>query len=303
MNPPLLISPEVQAALHDHRPVVALESTIISHGMPYPDNLETARRVEATVRQEGATPATIAILDGQCCVGLTSEQLEVLARAGQKATKVSRRDFAAVINQKGIGATTVAATMLIAHWAGISVFATGGIGGVHRGAATSMDISADLQELARTPVAVVSAGAKAILDLALTLEYLETMGVPVLGYQTECFPAFFSRESGQMVDYRYDNANDIANFLRTHWSLGLGGVLVANPIPFASAIDYQDIQSAIETAVQEAQDKGISGKAITPFLLGRIVALTDGRSLAANIELVLNNARLAAHIAKAFPKG
>jgi len=304
MNPThalLDIAPEVQAALAQGQAVVALESTIISHGMPYPQNVETALRVEAEVRAHGAVPATVAIVQGRLKAGLSGADIERLGRAGHAVAKVSRRDMAFVVAAGADGATTVAATMRIAALAGIRVFATGGIGGVHRGAEQSFDISADLQELAQTPVAVVCAGAKSILDLRLTLEYLETQGVPVVGYQTEALPAFFNSESGFKVDYRLDSAQAIAAAMRAQWDMGLpGGMVVANPIPAAHAMDRQTIDRAIAQALLEAAQQGISGKASTPFLLARVNELTGGDSLAANIALVLNNARLASAIALAY---
>ncbi|MFG1495371.1 pseudouridine-5'-phosphate glycosidase [Saccharospirillum sp. HFRX-1] len=298
MNSYLDISPEVAAALADGKPVVALESTIISHGMPWPQNYETACQVEQIIRDAGAVPATIAILDGRLKAGLSDAEIQVLAKAGQDVAKCSRRDLPYVIARRQHGATTVAATMIIADLAGIRVFATGGIGGVHRGAQQSFDISADLQELAHTSVAVICAGAKSILDLALTREYLETQGVPVLGYQTETLPAFYTRDSDETVDYRLDSEAEIADFLAAKWALGLdGGVVIANPIPAEFAMDKAAIDAAIEQALSEAQEQGIAGKASTPFLLARVAELTGGDSLASNIQLVFNNARLAAGIA------
>lgn len=298
LNAYLDIQPEVAAALTAGKPVVALESTIISHGMPYPQNVDTARQVEQVVRDNGAIPATIAILDGRLKVGLDAGALEALGRAGHDVTKCSRRDIPFVLARKGMGATTVASTMIIAAMAGIRVFATGGIGGVHRGAQETFDISADLQELAQTPVAVVCAGAKSILDIGLTLEYLETQGVPVIGYQTEELPAFYTRESGFKVDYRLDTPAAIAEALHLKWELGLaGGAVVANPIPTAHAMPKADIDAAIAQALREADEQGIKGKASTPFLLARVCELTGGNSLAANIQLVLNNAALGARIA------
>ena len=305
MKPPpmkhLDIAPEVRLALEQGRPVVALESTIISHGMPYPQNVATALRVEAEVRDSGALPATIAVMDGRLTAGLSAAQIEALGRAGPAVAKVSRRDLPFVVSAGQTGATTVAATMIIAAMAGIRVFATGGIGGVHRGAAHTFDISADLQELARTPVAVVCAGAKSILDLGLTLEYLETHGVPVVGYRTAQLPAFFTQDSGFAVDYRLDAASDIARLLQIKWAMGLGGgVVIANPIPEAHAMPRAVIDAAIAQALSDAQAQGISGKQTTPFLLERVNALTGGNSLAANIELVLNHARLASAVAVAL---
>ena len=305
MTPQLMkyldIAPEVRLALQQGQPVVALESTIISHGMPYPQNVATALRVEAEVRSSGALPATIAVIDGRLTAGLSAAQIEELGRAGPTVAKVSRRDLPFIVATNQTGATTVAATMIIAAMAGIRVFATGGIGGVHRGAAQTFDISADLQELARTPVAVVCAGAKSILDLGLTLEYLETHGVPVVGYRTAQLPAFFTQDSGFSVDYRLDDASEIARLLQIKWAMGLGGgVVIANPIPAAHAMPRAVIDAAIEQALSDAQAQGISGKQTTPFLLERVNALTGGNSLAANIELVLNNARLASAVAVAL---
>ena len=292
------LSPEVEHALIHGLPVVALESTIISHGMPYPQNLQTALRVQAEVRAQGAVPATIAVMGGQMKAGLTDGEIEELARLGASAIKVSRRDLPFVLAAGQTGATTVAATMIVAAMAGIRVFATGGIGGVHRGGAQSMDVSADLQELARTPVAVVCAGAKSILDLGLTLEYLETHGVPVIGYQTAHLPAFFVSDSAFAVNYRLDTPEEIARVLHLKWALGLaGGAVVANPIPAAFSMPAGLVNGAIEQALKEAEQQNVSGKAVTPFLLARVNSLTGGDSLAANIELVLNNARLASAIA------
>jgi pseudouridine-5'-phosphate glycosidase len=293
------LSPEVQEALAAGRPIVALESTIITHGMPYPKNVETALRVEQTVRATGAVPATCVIIGGKLKAGLSTAEIERLGRRGGEVPKASRRDIPWLVSQGLDGATTVASTMIIAHLAGIRVFATGGIGGVHRGAASTMDISADLQELARTPVAVVCAGAKSILDLELTLEYLETFGVPVLGYKTDEFPAFYTRRSGFRVDYRIDTPGAVARLLQTKWELGLqGGVIIANPVPEAYQLDPVVIEQAIVAALADAENAGIKGKAVTPFLLARVEQLTGGQSLAANIELVCNNARLAGEIAK-----
>ena len=297
---PLSLSPEVAAARADGRPIVALESTIITHGMPYPQNLETARMVEDDIRAAGAVPATIAVLDGTLCAGLTDAQLSTLAQA-RGVAKLSRADLAVCMAQGGTGATTVAATMIGAHLAGIAVFATGGIGGVHRGAEQSFDISADLHELAQTPVTVVAAGAKAILDLPKTLEVLETLGVPVIAYGQDAFPAFWSRDSGLPAPLRADTAQEIARAHRMRAALRLaGGQLVANPIPHDAEIPAADLARAIATATAEAEAQGIAGKAVTPFLLARIFDLTGGRSLAANIALVRNNARLAAAIACAM---
>lgn len=298
----LHLHPEVQAALSAKKPMVALESTIISHGMPYPQNVETALRVEQMVRDYGAVPATIAIINGQPTIGLTAAELELVAST-PNVLKVSRRDLPFVMAQRLNGATTVAATMILADLAGIQVFATGGIGGVHRGAQETFDISADLDELARTSVAVVCAGAKSILDLGLTLEYLETKGVPVIGYQTDELPAFYTRKSGFGVDYRIDDVNILAEALRTKWSLGLqGGVVVANPIPVAFEMDYKVINAAIENALQQAVQLGIKGKETTPFLLAKIKEITGGQSLESNIQLVLHNAKVAAQLAVALLK-
>lgn len=292
---------DVAAALAAGRPVVALESTIISHGMPWPRNVETALAVEAEVRAHGAVPATIAVIDGRLKAGLTPAQIEQLGRSGRAVEKVSRRDLPVLVARGGTGATTVAATMIVAAMAGIRVFATGGIGGVHRGAETSFDISADLQELARTPVAVVCAGAKSILDLRLTLEYLETHGVPVLGYRTATLPAFYCRDSGLKLDAQLDSPQAIAGVMAAKWSLGLeGGLVIANPIPPEHALPREVVDHAIDQALAEARAQGVGGKAITPFLLERVNALTGGNSLAGNIELVLNNARLAAQVAVAY---
>ncbi len=296
----LSIQPQLAEALAAGQPVTALESTIISHGMPYPRNVETALAIEAAVRAGGALPATIALLDGKLCVGLSTDDIERLGRPGAGVVKASRRDLGALLSQRLPGATTVAATMLIAHWAGIRIFATGGIGGVHRGGALSMDVSADLRELASTPVAVVTAGAKAILDLPLTLEYLETQGVPVVGYQTHDFPAFYSRRSGLKTDYRFDAPLPLAQMLHTHWRLGLGGVVVANPVPEPDEIPAEKIEAAIGIALAEAEAKGIKGKEVTPFLLARMEALTQGESLVSNVALVLNNARLGGALAAAL---
>ncbi len=292
------VSPEVQHARAHGLPLVALESTIISHGMPYPQNVSTALRVESEVRAHGAVPATIAIINGRLKAGLSAAEIEQLGREGREAVKVSRRDIPFIVAAGQTGATTVASTMIIADLAGIRLFATGGIGGVHRNAQQSFDISADLQELAQTPVAVVCAGAKSILDLRLTLEYLETHGVPVVGYQTDSLPAFFTRDSAFSVDYRLDSPSDIARVLRVKWGMGLkGGMVIANPIPEAFAMPRNLIDAAIEQALAEADAKGISGKESTPFLLARVCDITGGDSLASNIQLVLNNARLAAAIA------
>jgi len=298
------LSPEVQEALAAGLPVVALESTIIAHGMPFPKNVETALRVEQTVRATGAVPACCAIIGGKLKAGLSTAEIELLGRRGAGVPKASRRDIPWLVSQGLDGATTVASTMIIAHLAGIRVFATGGIGGVHRGATSTMDISADLQELARTPVAVICAGAKSILDLELTLEYLETFGVPVLGYQTDEFPAFYTRRSGFRVDYRIDTPGAVARLLQTKWDMGLqGGVIVANPVPEAYQLDPVVMEQAIAAALADAEHAGIKGKAVTPFLLARVEQLTGGQSLAANIELVCNNARLAGEIANQLVVG
>lgn len=297
----LTLAPEVEAALQDGRPVVALESTIIAHGMPYPKNVETARLVEQTIREAGAVPATCAVLGGRLMAGLNTAQIEQLGKAGPEVPKASRRDIPYLVSRGLNGATTVASTMIIAHKAGIRLFATGGIGGVHRGAGATMDISADLQELAQTPVAVVCAGAKSILDLPLTLEYLETFGVPVLGYQTDEFPAFFTRKSGLGVDYRLETPDEIAHLLHVKWQLGLrGGAVIANPVPEEHQLDFRVMEQAVEEALIAAEKANVKGKAITPFLLARIERITGGDSLAANIALVCNNARLAARIACAL---
>ena len=301
LNPHLDLHPEVADALAQGRPVVALESTIISHGMPWPQNAQTALAVEAEVRAHGAVPATVAVIGGRLKAGLNTAEIEHLGQLGHAVTKTSRRDLPFLVASGGTGATTVAATMIVAALAGIRVFATGGIGGVHRGAETTFDISADLQELARTPVAVVCAGIKSILDLGLTLEYLETHGVPVIGVGTDTLPAFYSRDSAFGVDRRLDSPAEIAAVLRAQWSLGLGGgVVIANPIPAAHAMPAARIDAAIAQALAEAQAQGIGGKAATPFLLQRVSTLTGGDSLAANIQLVLNNARLAAAVAAAL---
>ena len=298
MNKYLDISPEVQKALAEGKPVVALESTIISHGMPYPKNVETAMLVEKTIRDNGAVPATIAIIGGRLKAGLSPEEIEYLGKSGRKVAKVSRRDLAAIVARGADGATTVTTTMIIAHMAGIKVFATGGIGGVHRGAETTMDISADLEELASTPVMVVCAGAKSILDLGLTLEYLETKGVPVIGYGTDELPAFYTRSSGFGVDYRVDTPAQLAAMFKAQQELGMkGGMLVTNPIPEQYAMDKAVIDAAIEQAVAESKEQGIHGKETTPFLLARVVELTGGDSLESNIQLVLNNAIVASKTA------
>jgi pseudouridine-5'-phosphate glycosidase len=295
MNKYLDIAPEVAQALAEGRPVVALESTIISHGMPYPKNVETALLVEQTIRESGAVPATIAVIGGRLKAGLSREEIEHLGKAGRNVAKASRRDLPALVARGVDGATTVATTMIIANMAGIRIFATGGIGGVHRGAEFTMDISADLEELAQTPVMVVCAGAKSILDLGLTLEYLETKGVPVIGYGTEELPAFYTRKSGFGVDYRVNSPEELAAIFAAQRELGYrGGMLVANPIPEEYAMDKAVIDAAIERALDEAREQHIHGKETTPFLLARVVELTGGESLESNIKLVLNNARVAA---------
>ena len=298
MNTYLDISPEVRQALAEGKPVVALESTIISHGMPSPKNVETALLVEKTIRENGAVPATIAIIGGRLKAGLSPDEIEYLGKAGPKVAKASRRDLAAIVARGADGATTVTTTMIIAHMAGIKVFATGGIGGVHRGAEVTMDISADLEELGSTPVMVVCAGAKSILDLGLTLEYLETKGVPVIGYGTDELPAFYTRRSGFGVDYRVDSPEELATMFKAHLALGMkGGMLVTNPIPEEYAMDKAVIDAAIEQALSDAKAAGIHGKETTPFLLAKVVELTGGDSLESNIRLVLNNATVAAKTA------
>ncbi len=292
------VNPEVQAAIDAGKPVVALESTIISHGMPYPQNVETALKVEQIIRDNGAIPATIAILKGRLKVGMTPEEIEYLGKAGQDVIKTSRRDIPFIVAKQADGATTVASTMILAAMAGVKVFATGGIGGVHRGAQETFDISADLQELANTDVTVVCAGAKSILDIGLTLEYLETNGVPVVGYQTDTLPAFYTRESEFGVDYRLDSAKEIATAMKAKWDMGLkGGMVIANPIPQEFAMDKAEIDQVIIDAVAEMDEKGISGKQSTPFLLAKVAEKTAGNSLKSNIQLVFNNAKLAAQIA------
>ena len=303
MNKYLDISPEVAEALNSGKPVVALESTIISHGMPYPRNVETALLVEQTIRENGAVPATIAIIGGRLKAGLSKDEIEYLGKSGRNVAKTSRRDIAALVARKADGATTVTTTMMIAHMAGISIFATGGIGGVHRGAEVTMDISANLEELGNTPVMVVCAGAKSILDLGLTLEYLETKGVPVIGYGTDELPAFYTRHSGFGVDYRADSPEELAAMFKAQRDLGLkGGMLVTNPIPEEYSMDKAVIDAAIDQAIKEAAENGIKGKQTTPFLLAKVVELTGGDSLDSNIALVLNNARLAAKTAAEFVK-
>ena len=302
MNRFLEINPEVKAALDAGKPVVALESTIISHGMPYPQNVETALKVEQIIRDNGAVPATIAIIGGKLKAGCTPEEIEYLGKQGQKVAKASRRDLAALCARGADGATTVTTTMIIAHMAGIKVFATGGVGGVHRGAETTMDISADLEELAHTPVMVVCAGAKSILDLGLTLEYLETHGVPVIGYGTDELPAFYTRKSGFGVDYRVDSPEELAAMFSVQRELGFGGMLVTNPIPEEYSMDPDVINGAINEAIEQAKANGIHGKATTPFLLAKVKELTGGDSLDSNIQLVFNNAKLAARTAACLEK-
>ena len=298
MNKYLDVNPEVAQAIAEGKPVVALESTIISHGMPYPQNVETALNVEKIIRENGAVPATIAIIGGRLKAGLTSDEIEYFGKKGRAIHKASRRDLAVLCAKGEDGATTVTTTMMIAHMAGIRFFATGGIGGVHRGAETTMDISADLEELGRTPVMVVCAGAKSILDLGLTLEYLETKGVPVLGYQTEELPAFYTRHSGFGVDYRMDSPAELAAAFKAQNDMALGGgMLVTNPIPEEFSMDADVINKAIDEAVAEANALGIHGKETTPFLLAKIKDLTGGDSLASNIQLVYNNAKVAARTA------
>ena len=298
INKYLDVNPEVAEAIANGKPVVALESTIISHGMPYPQNVETALNVERIIRENGAVPATIAIIGGRLKAGLTADEIEYFGKKGQATTKASRRDLAVLCARGEDGATTVTTTMIIAHMAGIKIFATGGIGGVHRGAETTMDISADLEELGQTPVMVVCAGAKSILDLGLTLEYLETKGVPVIGFGTKELPAFYTRQSGFSVDYRIDTAQELARAFRVQNELGFkGGMLVANPIPEEYAMPLETINAAIDQAIAECNEKGIKGKETTPFLLARVAELTGGNSLASNIRLVYNNAKIAAQTA------
>ena len=292
------LSPEIEEAKRMHKPIVAMESTIISHGMPYPQNVESALECQRICRENGAVPATCAVIDGQICVGLTDEQIDYLGREGKNVTKASRRDIPLLLALRRDGATTVAATMIAAASAGIRVFATGGIGGVHRGAETTMDISADLEELAHTPVCVVCAGAKSILDLNLTMEYLETKGVPVIGYGTDELPAFYTRKSGIKVPWRLDDPRVIADAICAAEEIGYeGGMLVVNPIPEEYSMDADAINKAIDEAISEANRLGIKGKETTPFLLAKIKDITGGSSLAANIQLVYNNVRLAAKIA------
>ncbi len=302
-NKYLDVKPEVAEALAAGKPVVALESTIISHGMPYPQNVETALAVEQIIRDNGAVPATIAIIGGRCKAGLTEEEIEYFGKKGAKIAKASRRDLAVLCARGEDGATTVTTTMMIAHMAGISVFATGGIGGVHRGAETTMDISADLEELATTPVMVVCAGAKSILDLGLTLEYLETHGVPVVGYGTKELPAFYTRHSGFPVDYQMDTPEELAAAFSALRDLNLkGGMLVTNPIPEEYSMDATVINKAIDEAMQQCRANGVHGKETTPFLLAKVKELTGGESLASNIQLVYNNAKVAARTAAALCK-
>lgn len=295
------IASPVADALREGRAVVALESTIISHGMPYPDNVDTALAVEATVREQGAVPATIAIIDGRLRAGLTHGEIEKLAKQGRAVIKTSRRDMPFVVARRLTGATTVAATMIIAATAGIRVFATGGIGGVHRGVQETMDVSADLEELARTSVAVVCAGIKSVLDIGRTLEYLETKGVPVIGYRCDNLPAFYCRDSGYPVDYRVDAPEEVAAAMRVKWSMELhGGMVVGNPVPTTDALDSTEIDLIIDEAIAEMGERGITGKETTPFLLAQIADKTGGRSLLTNIALVKDNARLAAMIAAVY---
>ena len=303
LNKYLDVNPEVAAAIAEGKPVVALESTIISHGMPYPQNVETALNVERIIRENGAVPATIAIIGGRLKAGLTPEEIEYFGKKGQAIHKASRRDLALLCARGEDGATTVTTTMMIAHMAGISIFATGGIGGVHRGAETTMDISDDLEELSQTPVMVICAGAKSILDLGLTLEYLETKGVPVIGYGTDELPAFYTRQSGFGVDYRVDTPAELAAAFKASKDLELGGgMLVTNPIPEEYAMPLDTINAAIDQAIGECSEKGIHGKETTPLLLARVAEITGGDSLASNIRLVYNNAKLAAQTAVAFCK-
>ena len=301
LNKYLDINPEVAEALATGKPVVALESTIISHGMPYPQNVETALNVERIIRENGAVPATIAIIGGRLKAGLSAEEIEYFGKKGQAIAKASRRDLAVLCARGEDGATTVTTTMIIAHMAGIKIFATGGIGGVHRGAETTMDISADLEELGQTPVMVVCAGAKSILDLGLTLEYLETKGVPVIGFGTKELPAFYTRQSGFQVDYRIDTVEELAAAFKAQGDLGMkGGMLVANPIPEEFAMPLETINAAIDQAIAESVEKGIHGKETTPFLLARVAELTGGNSLTSNIRLVYNNAKIAAQTAAVY---
>lgn len=299
----LKINPRIKEALKNNEPIVALESTIISHGMPYPKNLETALHCEEIIRNAGAVPATVAVIDGKMVVGLTKEEIERIAKEGSKVIKTSRRDLPVIIASKSLGATTVSATMFIASLASIRFFATGGIGGVHRGVNETMDISADLEELAMTNVCVVCAGAKAILDLPRTMEYLETKGVPVIGYQTDYLPAFYTRKSECKVNYRFDEVNSIVNMLKAKWEIGLnGGVLVTNPISEEDSLDEEVMNSAINQAIEQMNQLGIKGKETTPYLLKTIVELTSGKSLESNISLVYNNCRLASNLAIEYYK-
>jgi pseudouridine-5'-phosphate glycosidase len=295
------VNEEVVQALKENRPVVALESTIISHGMPYPQNVETALQVEKIVRENGAVPATIGIIDGVGVVGMKPEEIEEFGKRGMSIPKVSRRDLPVIFAEKSWGATTVATTMILAAKAGVEFFVTGGIGGVHRGAETTFDVSADLEELARTNVTVICAGAKAILDLPKTLEILETKGVPVLGYQTKELPAFYTRTSGLHVDYALKDEEDAANIVKAKREFGLdGGILITNPIPEEYSMDPAEINAAIDKAIQEMDEKGIKGKECTPFLLAKVAEITGGESLNSNIRLVFNNAALGARIAAAY---
>lgn len=301
MIPYLDITEEIRDGISESRPIVALESTIISHGMPYPQNVETALRVEEIVRASGAIPATIAIIDGRLKAGLQAAEIDLLGQQGYNVNKTSRRDIPFLIANKNHGATTVASTMIIANLAKIRVFATGGIGGVHRGAAVTMDISADLQELSKTNVAVVCAGVKSILDIGLTLEYLETYGVPVIGFGTNEFPAFYAKESGYQANYRLDTPEEIANVMKAKWDLGLnGGLVIGNPIPDQYAMKGSEIQETILEALRQAQVQQVTGKEVTPFLLAKIKELTKGESLDSNIQLVYNNVKMASKLAKAY---
>ena len=297
------VNPEVEKALKEHKPVIALESTIISHGMPYPQNVETAMKIESIIREHGGVPATVGLVDGEGVVGLTPEEIEEMGKRGMSIPKVSRRDLPMIIAEKSWGATTVATTMILASMAGVEFFVTGGIGGVHRGAESTFDISADLEELGRTNVTVICAGAKAILDLPKTLEVLETKGVPVLGYQTSELPAFYTRTSGLKVDYAIKDAKDAANIVKAKRNLGLnGGILITNPIPEQYSMDPEVINKVIDEAIKEMDEKGIKGKQCTPFLLAKIAEITEGKSLAANIQLVFNNAAVGTEIAKEYSK-
>lgn len=298
----LSVTEEIRTAVAENKPVVALESTILSHGMPYPENLEFAAKVEEIIRSEGAVPATCAVLDGKLKVGLTADELEIMCRA-DGVTKVSRRDLATVLATGGRGATTVATTMILASMAGIRIFATGGIGGVHRNGENTMDISADLQELAKTPVGVICAGAKSILDIGRTLEYLETMGVPVLGLDTDDFPAFFCRRSGFGVDYNAKDPATVAKILKAKWEMGLGGgAIIANPIPAEYELDFDEMEAVIRRALESADRDGIRGKNITPYLLAHIKDFTAGKSFASNLQLAYHNARMASRIAVEYCK-